>query len=89
MTGILTTSKIILYDESKCDLLQVLIYTDEILLYGMANPNRFKGEATMAQIPVDKYHEYVETNKRFIAMQTELWQLAEAGRSKNYGTGTS
>jgi hypothetical protein len=69
--------------------MNILIYTDEIFAYSMANPHGFKGEATEVQIPVDKYHEYRKISERFIQMQVELWQLKEAGRAKTYGTGTS
>jgi hypothetical protein len=69
--------------------MNILIYTDEIFAYSLANPHGFKGEATEVSITPGKYREYLETAERFIRMQTELWQLKEAGRSKNYGTGTS
>lgn len=65
--------------------MDVAAYTDELLVYDIANPELLCSDYTVIKLSVDKYREYAETARRFHQMQDELKLLYARGRKTSWG----
>ena len=60
--------------------MKISVYTDELLVYDIANPELVRNDCKLINITPGEYREYAETARRFHAMQDELKAIYEGRR---------